>query len=361
MLTSTCNTFSESDPMTDTPSTRRPRPTRGPSMGDVAAHAGVSSQTVSRVANGLSNVEETTRSRVLTSMQVLGYRPNKAARALRSGRFRNIGVVMFTLSSFGNMRTLDAIALSAARAGYSLTIVPVEHPTQQDVSVAFTRLLEQAVDGIVIVIEAHIVDEADVELPPGLPVVVIDSSARTDYPVVDTDQALGARQATQHLLQLGHPTVWHVAGPESSYSAARREGSWRETLEAAGRPVPPVFRGDWSTASGYEAGLQIARQPDVSAVFTANDQMALGVLRALHEKGRRVPHDVSVVGFDDMAESDSFWPPLTTVHQDFDIVGRQAIEILLTEIEHGLRRPATVVTPTRLVVRESTGPFARLT
>jgi DNA-binding LacI/PurR family transcriptional regulator len=323
-------------------------------MADVAEHAGVSTQTVSRVANGLTNVEPATRDRVLEAMRSLGYRPNRAARALRSGHFRNIGVIMFTLSSFGNMRTLDAIAISAARAGYSLTLVPVERPTQADVSVAFARLLEQAVDGVVIVIEAHIVDQADVELPPGLPVVVIDSAERDDYPVVDTDQAQGAALATQHLLDLGHDTVWHVAGPESSYSASRREASWRRTLESAGAAVPPVFRGNWSTASGYEVGLRIAEQPEITAVFAANDQMALGILRALHERGRRVPEDVSVVGFDDMAESDSFWPPLTTVHQDFDVVGRRSMELLLAEIEEGPATPDTSLVPTRLVVRSST-------
>lgn len=333
----------------------RPGRKRGPSLGDVAAHAGVSTQTVSRVANGLTNVEDSTRQRVLASMQALGYRPNRAARALRSGRFRNIGVVMFTLSSYGNMRTLDAIAISAARAGYSITVVPVEHPTQQDVSVAFTRLLEQAVDGIIIVIEAHIIDRADVELPPGLSVVVVDSTERSDYPQVDTDQAEGARQATEHLLGLGHETVWHVSGPADSYSAARREEAWRRTLEEAGAPVPEVFHGDWSTAAGYAHGRTIASRPEITAVFAANDQMALGVLRALHEAGRRVPEDVSIVGFDDMAEADSFWPPLTTVHQEFEAIGRRAVELLLAEIEGRPEPVGASVMHTRLVVRGSTG------
>ncbi|HEV7183524.1 MAG TPA: LacI family DNA-binding transcriptional regulator, partial [Leifsonia sp.] len=219
----------------EAPTGRATRARRGPSLGDVASHAGVSTQTVSRVANGLTNVEAATRDRVLSAMQELGYRPNKAARALRLGRFRTIGVMMFTLSSYGNMRTLDAIAVAAASAGYSIALVPVEHKTQRDVSDAFTRLLDQAVDGIVILLEAHIVEEADVELPPGLPVVVIDSTPRTDYPLFDTDQSQGARLATQHLLDLGHETVWHVAGPEASYSAGRREASWRRTLEEAGR------------------------------------------------------------------------------------------------------------------------------
>lgn len=338
------------------PSARSAARKRGPSLGDVAAHAGVSTQTVSRVANGLTNVEESTRQRVLASMQALGYRPNRAARALRSGRFRNIGVVMFTLSSYGNMRTLDAIAVSAATAGYAITVVPVERPTQQEVSVALSRLLEQAVDGIIVVIEAHIVDRADVELPSGLSVVVIDSTERSDYPQVDTDQAEGARQATQHLLDLGHRTVWHIAGPGDSYSAARREESWRRTLEEAGAPVPEVFRGDWSTAAGYRHGQEIAARPEITAVFAANDQMALGVLRALHEAGRRVPEDVSVVGFDDMAESDSFWPPLTTIHQEFEAIGRRALELLIAEIEARPEPVRSSVLHTRLVVRASTAP-----
>lgn len=330
------------------------RPGRGPSMGDVAAHAGVSSQTVSRVANGLTNVEPATRDRVLASMLALGYRPNTAARALRSGRFSSIGVLMFTLSSFGNIRTLDAIAVEAAKASHSITLVPVEHPTQNDVSAAFRRLLEQSVDGIIVLIEAHLVDAADVALPAGLPVVVIDSLKRGDYPVVDTDQAQGATLATEHLLQLGHETVWHVAGPAVSYSSRRREETWRATLERAGRRVPQVLRGDWSTTSGYELGLQLARIPDATAVFAANDQMALGVLRGMHESGRSVPSQVSVVGFDDMPESDSFWPPLTTVHQEFDAVGRRAVEILLAEIEGGAVEASTTMVPTRLVVRGST-------
>ncbi len=326
-------------------------------MVDVARHSGVSSQTVSRVANGLLNVEETTRIRVLNSMQTLGYRPNRAARALRSGTFRTIGITMFTLSTFGNIRTLDSIAVAAARAGYSITLVPVERPTQEAVSKAFASLVEQAVDGIILVIEAHLVDNAEVTIPPGIPVVVIDSVPHSNYPVVDNDQSHGAQSATEHLLELGHPTVWHVAGPESSYSASRREESWRTTLVAASRPVPPTFRGDWLTSSGYEIGLRIAERAEITAVFVANDQMALGVLRALHERGCRVPADVSVVGFDDMAEAESFWPPLTTVRQDFDGVGQRSIEILLGAIENGPIEPATTIVPVRLVVRESTAAF----
>jgi DNA-binding LacI/PurR family transcriptional regulator len=326
-----------------------------PSMGDVARHAGVSSQTVSRVSNGHSNVDAATRQRVIDSMRALGYRPNSAARALRSGRFHTIGVIMFTLRTFGNMRTLDAIATEAARANYSVMLIPVTDATLEQVSGAYSRLSEQGVDGVIIVFEAHLLDNAEFTLPPGLPVVVIDSNAGPEYTVVDTDQAEGARQATEHLLGLGHRQVWHIAGPETSFSAVHRVESWRRTLEDAGIEPPPVLYGDWSTESGHRHGLTLGRRPDVTAIFAANDQMALGAVRALHELGRDVPGDISVVGFDDLEEAHSFWPPLTTIRQDFGTVGRQAIQALLHKVDRddGNRR---VTVATRLVVRASTAP-----
>jgi DNA-binding LacI/PurR family transcriptional regulator len=349
-------TTSSGNDVSEQPVAAGPLRRRGPSMADVAREAGVSGQTVSRVANGRRNVDEETRNRVLAAMQKVGYRPNSAARALRSGRFRNIGVIMFTLSSFGNMRTLDSIAIAAADAGYSITLIPVRHPTQTEVSIAFTSLSEQAVDGVIIIVEAHLIDTAEIELPEGLPVLVIDSGAEPRYPVVDTDQFEGARLATEHLLGLGHRTVWHVCGPEGSYSAERRRTSWSQTLQAHGRSVPAVIPGDWSTDAGYRAGLILAEQPEATAVFAANDQMALGILRALHERGRDVPGQVSVVGFDDMAEASSFWPPLTTVHQHFEAVGRHSVDLLVRSITQGGHTSGSVLVPTRLVVRASTAP-----
>lgn len=335
-------------------------PRRAPSLSAVAEAAGVSMQTVSRVARGFDNVSPETRTRVQQAMSELGYRPNRAARALRSGRFRTIGVIMFTLASFGNMRTLEAIADAAGAADFTITLLPMASRTEEGVRSAFSRLHEQAVDGVVIIIESHVIDTAEVALPDGVPMVVVDSTGTTEHPAIDTDQADGARLATQHLLDLGHETVWHVSGPASSYSAARRQAAWAATLTAAGRPVPPVFEGDWNTSSGYQAGLSIAARPEITAVFAANDQTALGVLRACHELGRPVPSSLSVVGFDDSPESDSFWPPLTTVHQSFDEVGRRAVATLLTQIEGGAATSATDLVPVRLVERASTAaPPAR--
>lgn len=327
-----------------------------PSRIDVARHAGVSPQTVSRVSNGQRNVDPATRQRVVESMRALGYRPNGAARALKSGRFNTIGVIIFTLDTFGNMRTLDAITQEAARANCAVTLIPVAAPTMDRVSGAYDRLSEAAVDGVVIIFAAHLLDGAEFNLPSGVPVVVVDSDVGSGYAVVDTDQAQGARLATEHLVELGHEQVWHIAGPRSSFSATRRVESWQGTLRQAGITPPDPLHGDWTTDSGYRLGLALGRRPDVTAIFAANDQMALGAMRALHELGRGIPGEVSVVGFDDMEEARAFWPPLTTVRQDFAAVGRLSIQKLMSQIDHGRPEPVDkTLVATQLVVRESTG------
>jgi DNA-binding LacI/PurR family transcriptional regulator len=328
--------------------------TKRVSMADVAHRAGVSAQTVSRVANGFPGVVDATRQQVLEAMHEMGYRPNGAARALKRGEFRTLGVIMFSLSNTGNSRRLEAIATHAAREGYGITLIPVALPTEAAVLGAFSRLEELAVDGIVVVMEVHLLDAASVVLPPGTPVLVADSDAGDRYSVVDSDQADGARQAVQHLLDLGHRTVWHVSGPQGSYAAERRASAWKQTLETVGADVPPMLHGDWSAESGYQAGLSIADAADCTAVFVSNDQMALGVLRALHERGARVPEDVSVVGFDDIPDSSSFFPPLTTVHQDFAEVGRRCVTGVLRQIRGNPSKSGVTLVPTRLVLRAST-------
>ena len=215
-------------------------------MADVARPAGVSSQTVSRVSNGQSNVDDATRARVLEAMQALGYRPNGAARALKSGRFHTIGVIMFTLQTFGNIRTLDAIATEAARAGYSVTA----HAGRRPDPARRVRRLPAAVRA-----GRRRRRDHPRGAPPrpgrvrpaaGHPGRGHRLGAGPGYTVVDTDQAQGARQATEHLLDLGHRQVWHIAGPETSFSAAHRAESWQRTLREAGITPPAVLRGDWT-------------------------------------------------------------------------------------------------------------------
>lgn len=330
--------------------------TRAPSMADVAALAGVSAQTVSRVANNRSNVDEATRERVLNAMRMVGYRPNTAARALATGTFRTIGVISFDLKAYGNARTLESIVAAVQDTDYSVNIVTVREQTAHAVREAFERLSTQAVDGVILN-EAQILDTPALRLPSGLPIVINDGDGTHRYAAVQTDQAEGARLAVGHLLDLGHRTVWHLAGPQDSHPARGRAEAWHGMLKEHGLPVPPVVYGDWSAESGYLIGRELARRPEVRAVFAANDQMALGLVRALHEAGRRVPRDVSVVGFDNVAESAHFLPPLTTVHQDFEEIGRQCVAMLLDQIQTG-RVPDVALTSVapRLVVRESTAP-----
>ncbi|MFE5837456.1 LacI family DNA-binding transcriptional regulator [Arthrobacter sp. NPDC056493] len=325
----------------------------GVSVVDVAKRAGVSTQTVSRVANGNPDVRNATRERVIAVMNELGYRPNSAARALKRGSFRTIGVITFSLSSTGTMRTVEAIALHAARQDFAITLIPVTAPTQAGIQGAFSRMSELAVDAVIAIMEIHLLDAATVALPPGVKVVV-DSDAGEQYSVVDTDQADGARKAVQHLLDLGHETVWHVAGPEESFASERRAAAWRTTLTTAGRPVPPVLRGDWSAASGYAAGLRLADEPGCTAVFAANDHMALGLLRAFREKGKSVPEDISLVGFDDVPEASSYAPPLTTVRQNFTNVGNQCVDHVLRQIHTNTTETGITLVPTQIVHRQST-------
>ncbi|GAA4159832.1 LacI family DNA-binding transcriptional regulator [Gryllotalpicola daejeonensis] len=330
------------------------RPTRPASMLDVARLAGVSQQTVSRVANDSDAVKPATRERVLAAMDELGYRPNSAARALKSGRFLSIGVLMRNLKSFGSSRMLEAINFEAARRGYSIDLISVNDPSTGEITQALTRLDHEAVDGIIMRLDRQDFREHAIDFPTRIPTVIVEGGAYDDRVSVDADQRQGTRLAVQHLLDLGHPTVWHVSGPEGYSSAAAREAEWRSALTDAGRDVPEVLRGDWSPESGYRAGMRLLEESQATAVYCANDQMALGLLRAFHEAGRAVPGDLSVVGFDDTQESEYFWPPLTTVRQDFAGVGASAVALLLEQIESGPIAPGLRLTPTQLIVRKST-------
>jgi DNA-binding LacI/PurR family transcriptional regulator len=333
---------------------------RRASMVDVARLAGVSAQTVSRVSSGYSGVLHETRGRVLAAMSELGYRPNSAARALKSGRFRTIGVIMSTLATTGNMRTLEAIVTAAVAEGQAITLLPpVAVPAHGRAPGSFSRLREEAVDGVIIVMEIHLLRRQVISIPPGVPIVVVDSDAGNEYAVVDSDQAAGAASAVQHLLDLGHRNVWHIAGPPESFAAQRRLDAWARVLREAGITPPPVFHGDWTAESGYKAGLQLATEDGCTAIFSANDSMALGVLRALNDAGLRVPADMSVVGFDDVPESSSFIPPLTTVHQDFAEVGRRCVEGVLRQVRGGSPERGTALVRTQLIVRQSTGAPAQ--
>jgi DNA-binding LacI/PurR family transcriptional regulator len=240
-----------------------------------------------------------------------------------------------------------------------LTIVSVRDGEEGALERAVANLHKQRVDGIVAIAPLVSIGESLTALARQIPLVAVESSSRASLPIVSVDQAAGARIATEHLLKLGHRTVWHVSGPAGWYESQDRVAGWMAALRAAGAEIPPALSGDWSPRSGYEAGQILGRMPEVTAVFVGNDQMALGVLRALNEHGRRVPDDVSLVGFDDIPESGYFSPPLTTVNQPFDTVGRRSLQTLLSQIETGQAVVDRVSIPPELVVRQSTAPNQR--
>ncbi|MEU6192277.1 LacI family DNA-binding transcriptional regulator [Streptomyces sp. NPDC047061] len=324
---------------------------------DVAQLAGVSQKTVSRVFNDEPYVSADVRRRVLEAAAELGYRLNNAARALASGRTRHIGVVTLGTALYGPASLIMGVERAVRDTGYALRVVNTVEGDAAGIGGAVDSLLDQGVDGIVI--SEPIDDGQDGVLADRLDVPVLVLGA-PPFPVPRALAAgvgadLMAQTATEHLLDLGHQTVHHLAGPQRWYSARDRMEGWRSVLIEKGRAVPPVIEGDWSAASGYAAGREMATADDMTAVFAANDDMAIGLVRALTEAGLRVPEDVSVVGFDDIPVAAYVSPPLTTVRQPFDVVAQEGIKRLVHTIENPQADPLPASEPpVDLVVRAST-------
>jgi DNA-binding LacI/PurR family transcriptional regulator len=327
----------------------------------VASLAGVSQKTVSRVMNGEPYVKEDVRQRVLRAAKDLGYRRNNAARTLNSGRTQRIGVVSLGSALYGPASMLFELERAARSTGYSLSIVTTFEGDPAGVAGAIDSLLTEGVDGIVL---SEPIDEGEnVRLEVDFPVLSLGRFPGLSAPRIVTtggDGTEAGRIATGHLLSLGHETVWHIAGPQRWWSARDRLAGWRETLQEAGAAEMPWIEGDWSPASGYAAGFRLAQNPNVTAVFVANDDMAIGAMRALTEAGRQIPGDVSVVGLDDIPSAAYQSPPLTTVRQDFGALARQGLERLVQQIEATTDgTPGVPEEPVCLVVRQSTAPPPR--
>jgi DNA-binding LacI/PurR family transcriptional regulator len=328
-----------------------------PRSADVARLAGVSQKTVSRVLNQEPYVSDEARQRVLEAANELGYRLNNAARALASGRSRSIGVVALGTAGYGVASLLVGIERAVRDAGYALRVVNTLEGEPTGIASAVDSLLDQGVDGIVV---SEPVDDGEVSVRVDVPVLFLGAPPvfavpRTVTAGVGAD--LLARAATDHLLDLGHATVHHLAGPQRWYAARHRLEGWQAALAARGRIEPPVIEGDWSAASGYAAGRELASDTGMTAVFAAGDDMAIGLIHALVEAGRRVPADVSVIGFDDNPVFAYVNPPLTTVRQPFDAAAREGVRLLVHAIEKPEAEPSPATTPPiELVVRSSTAP-----
>lgn len=320
---------------------------------DVARLAGVSHQTVSRVLNDLPNVRPATRARVEQAIAQLRYSPSPAARALVTRRTRTIGLVVPVAADFGPTSIAMHFNVAARAARYNVETVSSLDTDPAAVRAIVEGLLRQRVDAIVFVV----IDVDVLELVRGLdlsvPVVAAASAARRSPLFVSIDQYRGARAAVRHLAELGHERILHLAGPQRAADAIERVRGWRDELAERRLEVVAPIHGDWSAASGYRLGAELDVGPG-SAVFVANDHMAIGVLSALRERGLRVPDDVSVVGFDDVPESGYLYPALTTVRQDFAALGEHMMQKVLVAVEEPDSVTVDTPLPTRLVVRQST-------
>jgi DNA-binding LacI/PurR family transcriptional regulator len=330
---------------TEKPNGARPR---SASIRDVARLAGVSHQTVSRVLNSHPSIRDATKSRVLAAMDELKFRPSRAARMLSMRRSETIGVLAAAVGShYGPASSVSAVEDAARERGFYATVAHLASVAPTAISAAIEDLLSQEVEGIVIVAPRTSVLSRLAALSMDVPIVAAQGEQRGSgiIPVVSVDQEAGVRMLLDYLMGQGHRRILHVAGPPDWNDAQSRLRAYKEALAAAGLDWWPPLYGDWTADSGYEIGRALARDANrdatgtsadqalpFSAVFSSNDQMALGLIHAFREAGLDVPGDVSVVGFDDIPESAHFWPPLTTVRQDFSELGARCVSTLIDVI-----------------------------
>lgn len=324
-----------------------------PRMIDVARLAGVSQQTVSRVINANAFVSTELRERVERAIRTLGYRRNNTARALVTRQTMHLGVVTVGTMQYGPSQALFGIAEQARELGYATTLVSlgdIDRPTMRR---ALDHLVADAVDGIIVLAPTIAAVDAVEGVSAAVPLVMFRPGVTDDPRTVAHDEVMGARVATQFLLDLGHETVHHLAGPPGWLGTQARIEGWRVTLAAAGRVARDPLAGDWSAASGHKIGLKMLQRERPTAVFAANDQMALGLLKAAAELGIQVPEELSIVGFDNVPEAQFFQPALSTMHLDFMEVGRRCIDRIIQMIHGHDGSPEPVVAP-YLVPRSST-------
>ena len=332
---------------------------RSATLEDVAREAGVSQQTVSRVVNNPQIVAQRTREKVLRAMQTLHYVPNRSAQLLAGKAAASIGLITASLTLHAPSQIAAAVKRYAGEQGLEVAIAM---PAQSDYPALQARLDEfraQHIRGAIISLplESSVAERLAAE-NTDIACLFLDVSPEADVCCVRFDHRDGCGACVRHLWELGHREFGLLAGPESSVSARLRLASWREALHSLNIARSTTVFGDWSAASGWQKTFELLHlQPRISAIVVANDQMALGVLSALAQLNRSGSRAVSVTGYDDTADSLYFQPPLTTVAQDFDLLGKRAVERLIALMAAPQLRIRELL-PTRLIVRQSAWPVA---
>lgn len=331
-----------------------------PTIREVAARAGVSHQTVSRVINGYERVTPETRERVETAITELGYQPNAIARSMAQGRTHTLACIAPNLTDFTFANIIEGAETEARSQGYFL--LTASAPDEDSFALLIDQLLgSRRAEGLLVI--TPYIDHRHSNLHHDVPIVFVGADPHEEgTSLVTLDDTAAGFLATQHLVQLGHQRIAHIIGPQVEDCARNRLEGYRTALHTAGIQADPrlVVEGDWSATSGYQAISQLLSQDvSFSAIFAQNDRMAIGAIQALRENGMQVPETVSVMGFDDMPLASYFDPPLTTIKQDTFHMGTEAARQLIGSIEHPEKGETAVYLPGELVVRLSTAKFRK--
>lgn len=322
---------------------------------EVAAHAGVSHQTVSRVINHSERVNPETRQRVENAIQELKYSPNAVARSMARGRTYTLACISPNLTDFTYASFIEGAELEARRQGYFL--LTASAPNAETFATLVNQLLaSRRTEGLLVItpkVEPH-----HVRIPRYVSAVFIGANPKLDWIAsVTLDDENAGYMATEHLIQLNHTHIAHITGPMAEESSQGRMRGYQAALNAAGIPFQRrfIYEGDWSATSGYMAVQGFLEQENApSAIFAQNDRMAVGAIRALRDAGRHVPKNISVIGFDDMPLASYFDPPLTTILQDTYRMGREAACQLISSIEKPDNPCRQLCVEPKLIVRQST-------
>jgi LacI family transcriptional regulator len=322
---------------------------------DVAQAAGVSHQTVSRFLKGFEGIRPETRDKVVQAIDALGYRPNLTARSLKSGRSHRIGALTHDISQVGPGGIVEGASAAAREAGYMLDIIALDALNPRAIEESLALITQHDLAGVLALTSTDAMTSAIEKIAFRVPAYVAkESDGMPDEPRSKLS-SVGVPALVAHLAELGHRRLMHIAGPDTWSASRNRTRAYESAVQAQGLHSVGILHGDWSARSGYHAIANLAALPDATAFVVSNDQMALGAMLALKERGCRIPEDVSVVGTDDIPEAAYFDPPLTTLRNDFEAQGRAAVYQLLALIEHSEVKLVTVPSPV-IMVRQSSGP-----
>jgi DNA-binding LacI/PurR family transcriptional regulator len=323
---------------------------------DVAQRAGVSHQTVSRVLNNHPSLKPATRKKVEDAILDLEYRPNQAARQLVTSQSNLIGMLLVESELYGPSSILNSMEREARSEGYSVLSISISADQPETWIEGIEQLRRLDIDGVItIALPKDLVDDIARSLP-GVPLVVVDTEPSKDFDVINIDNVYGAKLAVEYLVELGHSEIVHISGPANAYESEMRKIGYQYAMSSAGLH-PEIIDGDWSIETGFRIGSEIANRAKLpTAVFCANDHLALGVLKAFTTNCVQVPEQVSLIGFDDIPESSYFSPSLTSIKQDFTSLGKTAMSKVLLQLKAPFNRETLMIRPT-LLVRDSTQPL----